>query len=379
MQKATTRTYIASMQHDDFYGTCVDAPANEEFTLDLVKAQPTLQMLRHGFQSTSTSRRRNQANDDTVVEFEEIQIDSDNHQQLLEMTDVYETVVINQAPRPAFITFPTEGQPHYLIPPLSAFVASDFDSIQGLRSIAAQRGGFDVIVMDPPWQNASVDRMGHYGTFDLYELFKIPIPDLLSPITSSNGSKEGKGGVVAVWITNRAKIRKVVVEKLFPAWGLELVAHWYWLKVTTHGEPVLSLENNHRRPYEGILVGKRKAPIPSIPSGAVTGAEAAPTETGQSRKLIVSVPSQHSRKPSIIGLLTEEYLQEAQTTVSSQETVHKIPRRLELFARTLEEGVLSWGNEPFKYQYYGRGSAPLVQDGYLVPSTATDAASNSSL
>lgn len=85
--------------------------------------------------------------------------------------------------------------------------------------------------MDPPWQNASVDRMGHYGTFDLYELFKIPIPDLLSPIVNANGSQEGGGGVVAVWITNRAKIRKVVVEKLFPAWGLELVAHWYWLKV----------------------------------------------------------------------------------------------------------------------------------------------------
>lgn len=156
--------------------------------------------------------------------------------------------------------------------------------------------------------------------------------------------------------------------------------------MTTHGEPVLCLDNKHRRPYEGILIGRRKAPTPSIPSGAVTGAKAAPTETGQSRKLIVSVPSQHSRKPSIMGLLTEEYFQDVQTSVSSQDepsptkvTVQKIPRRLELFARTLEEGVLSWGNEPFKYQYYGRGPSPLVQDGYLVPSTATDAASNNSL
>jgi hypothetical protein len=136
MQKASTQTYIASMQQDNFYGTCVDAPANEEFTLDLVKAQPTLQMLRHGFQSTSTSRRRNQeANDENAVEFEEIQLDSGNPQQLLEMTDVYEMLVTNQAPKPAFVTFPTEGQPRYLIPPLSAFVASDFNSIQGLKSI----------------------------------------------------------------------------------------------------------------------------------------------------------------------------------------------------------------------------------------------------
>lgn len=78
-----------------------------------------------------------------------------------------------------------------------------------------------MIVMDPPWQNASVDRMSHYGTMDLYDLFKIPILHLLS-----------KDGVVAVWITNRAKVQKVVVEKLFPAWGLTWVAHWFWLKVT---------------------------------------------------------------------------------------------------------------------------------------------------
>ncbi|KAF9124142.1 hypothetical protein BGW39_008420 [Mortierella sp. 14UC] len=76
--------------------------------------------------------------------------------------------------------------------------------------------------------------MSHYGTFDLYELFKIPIPDLLS----CNVDSGEKRGVVAVWITNRAKIRKVVVEKLFPAWGLELVAQWYWLKEECTIKPI---------------------------------------------------------------------------------------------------------------------------------------------
>ncbi|KAF9151882.1 hypothetical protein BG015_006101, partial [Linnemannia schmuckeri] len=87
MQNDSTKTYISSMQQDDFYGTCVDAPAKAEFTLDLVKAQPTLQLLRHGFQSTSTNRRRNQTDDDTLVKFEEIKLDPDNQQQQLEMTD----------------------------------------------------------------------------------------------------------------------------------------------------------------------------------------------------------------------------------------------------------------------------------------------------
>ncbi|KAG9060802.1 hypothetical protein KI688_008830 [Linnemannia hyalina] len=162
LENDSTKTYISSMERDYFYGTYVGAPANEEFILDLVKAQPTLQLLRHGFQSTSANRRRNQADDDASVEFDEIQLDPDDQQQQLEMTDVYETLVANKHPRPAFIHFPTEGQPRYLVPPLSAFVASDFSSIQGLKAIA--------------------------------------------------------------------KVRKVVVEKLFPAWGLELVAHWYWLK-----------------------------------------------------------------------------------------------------------------------------------------------------
>ncbi|KAG0204840.1 Methyltransferase-like protein 4 [Mortierella sp. NVP41] len=228
--------------------------------------------------------------------------------------------------------------------------------------------------MDPPWQNASVDRMGHYGTFDLYELFKIPIPDLLSPINNEH-SAGGGGGVVAVWITNRAKIRKVVVEKLFPAWGLELVAHWYWLKMTTHGEPVLSLDNKHRRPYEGILIGRRKR---TPTSSGTSGPAAIITGDKPRRKLTVSVPSQHSRKPSIMNLLAEEYFQGAQQTDSTEEMTLKKEEakkplsRLELFARSLEEGVVSWGNEPFKFQYCGRGPSSLVQDGYLVPSTTTD-------
>ncbi|KAK5817058.1 MT-A70-domain-containing protein [Linnemannia elongata] len=381
LEKDSTKTYFSSMQQDYFYGTYVGAPANEEFTMDLVKAQPTLQLLRHGFQSSSTNRRRNQADDNMSVEFDEIQLDPDNHQQQLEMTDVYETLVANKDSRPAFINFPTEGQPCYLVPPSSAFIASDFSSIQGLKAIAAQRGGFDMIVMDPPWQNASVDRMGHYGTFDLYELFKIPIPDLLSPLANVKGNQEGGGGVVAVWITNRAKVRKVVVEKLFPAWGLELVAQWYWLKVTTHGEPVLSLDNKHRRPYEGILIGRKKAPVPLGPLGSVAGAEVAPVDTGPRRKLIVSVPSQHSRKPSIMDILSEEYFQNIRPQGTSDDTaIHNEPEwppsQLELFARTLEEGVLSWGNEPFKYQYCGRGSAPFIQDGYLIPSSTNGTPGN---
>jgi hypothetical protein len=73
-----------------------------------------------------------------------------------------------------------------------------------------------------------VDRLSRYKTLDPYDLFKIPIPDLLK--VDAEGGRVAPQ-VVAVWITNKDKIKKIVVEKLFAAWDLELVGHWYWLKV----------------------------------------------------------------------------------------------------------------------------------------------------
>ncbi|ORZ12070.1 MT-A70-domain-containing protein [Lobosporangium transversale] len=233
--------------------------------------------------------------------------------------------------------------------------------------LAKDREGFDIIVMDPPWQNASVDRMSHYRTMDLYELFKIPIPDLLK----ANGSNVG--GIVAVWITNKAKVKRVVVEKLFPAWGLDLVAHWFWLKVTTKGEPVLSLSNSHRRAYEGVLIGRQR-------QGSKLSNKTM-HETSASNpvnRLLVSIPAQHSRKPSLNALIEEEFFtsklesradRDRNAYVDSEALVKKPLYRLELFARNLEEGVLSWGNEPLRYQYCGRGASnsQVVQDGYLIP------------
>ncbi|KAF9124141.1 hypothetical protein BGW39_008419 [Mortierella sp. 14UC] len=92
LEKDATRTHINAIQQDEFFGTFVDAPANEEFTLDLVKAQPTLQLLRYGFQSTSSKRRRDQTDNDAFVPFDEVLLGPGNQQQQLEMTDVYETL-----------------------------------------------------------------------------------------------------------------------------------------------------------------------------------------------------------------------------------------------------------------------------------------------
>ncbi|KAF9403486.1 Methyltransferase-like protein 4 [Mortierella sp. AD011] len=369
-----TQSFINNMQGNYFYGSCVDAPASDTFALDLAKLQPTLRLIKSGFVSASDVN----LDIKDAIQFDEVQLKSGLQQ--LDLSDIYETLIENNHHCPALITFPTEGEPRYLIPPLSGFVVSDLDRIHGLKSIARRNGGFNIIVMDPPWQNASVDRMAHYGTLDLYDLFKIPIPDLLGApkVQDLTGESESRG-IVAVWITNRAKVKKVVVEKLFPAWGLEFVAQWSWLKITTGGEPVLSFENRHRRAYEGVLIGKQKV----CPTKNNTATPQPLITPKVSRKLLVSVPSQHSRKPSLNGILEKEFFSEncvpspdsipdltAPVASGDEDTTIKPLNRLELFARNLEEGVLSWGNEPIRYQYCGRGSEDtgITQDGYLVPS-----------
>lgn len=40
-----------------------------------------------------------------------------------------------------------------------------------------------------------------------------------------------EGALVALWVTNREKLRGFVEEELFPAWGVRYMATFYWLKV----------------------------------------------------------------------------------------------------------------------------------------------------
>ncbi|KAF9415509.1 Methyltransferase-like protein 4 [Podila epigama] len=349
--------YFQAIKQDHFYHNCVYAPPCEDVALDLVELQPMLKMLHSGFHNANTD------NESDVDPYGTLKLDVSTTTKAselsLELGDIYETMVCNENDHPVIAAVAVAGEPHYVIPPHSAFIISDFSKIQKLVDIADRIGGFKMIMMDPPWQNASVDRMSHYGTLDLYELFKIPIPALLK-----------EDGIVAIWITNRAKVKRVVIEKLFPAWGLTWVAHWFWLKVTTHGETVLDLKNAHRRPYEGILIGRRvqtNSFEDKQDQSSSRQANSAPTTL--SKKLLVSIPSQHSRKPSIATLLSQEFL-------SPSEQGSEGPQTLELFARSLEEGIVSWGNEPIRFQYCGRrndshASSALdgepVQDGFLVP------------
>lgn len=177
---------------------------------------------------------------------------------------------------------------------------------------------FDVVVMDPPWPNRSAKRKrGGYTTCYSHEntrhlLSRIPVPAHLAP-----------GGLVAVWVTNSHSATELLTGKngLFPQWGLELAAEWVWLKVTASGEPMVDVESTWRKPWERLLIAKRR------------GDE---SRKLVDKKVIVAVPDVHSRKPNLRPLLDEVFGPDYEA--------------LEVFARHLTAGWWSWGNEVTMYQ-----------------------------
>lgn len=177
---------------------------------------------------------------------------------------------------------------------------------------------FDLIVMDPPWPNRSVRRKrGSYQTAnDLDEirstLSLIPIASHLAP-----------AGLVAVWITNKASVLELLTSPrgVFAEWGLELVGEWTWLKVTTAGEPMVDVDSTWRKPWERLLVARKRGAETRLPSRS---------------RVIVSVPDLHSRKPNLRPLFDD---------ISPPGY-----RGLEIFARNLTAGWWSWGDEVLKFQ-----------------------------
>ncbi|XP_076991985.1 N(6)-adenine-specific methyltransferase METTL4 isoform X2 [Tamandua tetradactyla] len=171
----------------------------------------------------------------------------------------------------------------YLLPPKSSFLLSDISCMQPLLNCGKK---YDVIVIDPPWQNKSVKRSNRYSYLSPFQIKQIPIPKLAAPDC-----------LVITWVTNRQKHLRFVKEELYPFWSVEVVAEWHWVKITSSGEFVFPLDSPHKKPYEGLILGRvrektalplRNADIKVLPI--------------PDHKLIVSVPcTLHSHKPPLAG------------------------------------------------------------------------------
>ncbi|KAL1124613.1 hypothetical protein AAG570_001237 [Ranatra chinensis] len=175
---------------------------------------------------------------------------------------------------------------------------------------------FDLILLDPPWRNKFVKRKKlknfQYNMMYNEELQNLPLGSLLK-----------KSGMVIVWTTNSPNHIADVKEKLFPAWGVQYTATWFWIKVTKYGELICPLfEPNGKKPYERILIGSKADRNLKCP---------------EEYKCIVSIPSAiHSHKPPLVEVL-QPYIPDNADC-------------LELFARYLLPGWTSFGDQVLSLQ-----------------------------
>jgi len=181
-------------------------------------------------------------------------------------------------------------------------------------SATAGRGQFDFILLDPPWENRSVKRAAKYAT--------MRESDPLEVLQSMLGQHIAPDGLIACWITNKPSVRDTALEA-FEAWDVDLIEEWAWLKVTANGEPVTAIDGLWRKPYETLLIGRKRNQAAEMVRRELV------------RKVIVGVPDIHSRKPNLKALI-DSMLPEPY-------------RALEIFARNLTAGWWAWGDEVLKY------------------------------
>ncbi|XP_063062615.1 N(6)-adenine-specific methyltransferase METTL4 isoform X3 [Engraulis encrasicolus] len=190
----------------------------------------------------------------------------------------------------------------YLIPPRCKFLLSDITCTQPLRNSGET---FDLIVLDPPWENKSVKRSSRYSFLPSSQLKQLPVDVLSSPEC-----------LVVTWVTNRPRHLRFVKEELYPHWGVQVLAEWLWVKVTRAGEFVFPLDSPHKKPYELMVLGRKSY------------------NSTSSNETVATRPS-----PG------------CQRSLSSAFPKTLTLRCLELFARNLQSDWTSWGNEVLKFQH----------------------------
>lgn len=223
------------------------------------------------------------------------------------------------------------------LPPQSSFhlgMCEDSRSFHAAVQNQAQQQGtrrhFDFILLDPPWPNRSVKRT-HQTEGSTYQtstdlrgvrelLLDMDLDILMAP-----------GCLVGVWATNKPAICALVrgEDGIFACWGVKLVEEWIWLKTTSSGEPVTPLDSVWRKPYEILFLGRKQTADTSNKVPEVQ------------RRVLVSVPDLHSRKPCLKSLI-EPMMEDPGNY-----------RALEVFSRHLVAEWWSWGNECIKFQWDG--------------------------
>ncbi|EFW98955.1 MT-a70 family protein [Grosmannia clavigera kw1407] len=233
------------------------------------------------------------------------------------------------------------------IPPGARCLAG---TIAAYRSIfLAEAPTFDLVVLDPPWPNRSARRRRRgqkkraADAADAADVGYTTVADMDAmralleavPVGAKLASSRGtSAGLVAVWVTNKSACIDLLTHPhngLFRAWGVDLVATWTWLKVTTAGEPVVSAASPWRKPWERLLLAQTR-PVAGLPPVRWH----LPPD-----RVIVGVPDVHSRKPNLRPLLCPFLV--------GGDTQRPLVG-LEVFARNLTAGWWAWGDEALLFQ-----------------------------
>ncbi|KAK0831812.1 hypothetical protein LTR03_015453 [Friedmanniomyces endolithicus] len=252
------------------------------------------------------------------------------------------TLVANLNDRPIVLPVSQDhiaGADRYCVPPGSSFCLGDCHNARDFRAALREQSDqqdmpntFDFILLDPPWPNRSVKRT-HQTAGSTYNIAANvrDIEDLL--LGMDLDMLMADECLVGVWITNKQAVRELVLDEggLFDSWGVQLVEEWIWLKTTVQGEPVTPLDALWRKPYEVLLLGRRRRVDRTHNTN-----DAAEVEIR--RRVVMGVPDLHSRKPSLKELI--------EPLLPSNDGY----RALEVFARYLVAGWWSWGDECLKFK-----------------------------
>jgi N(6)-adenine-specific DNA methyltransferase len=126
---------------------------------------------------------------------------------------------------------------------------------------------------------------------------------------------------------------------LFDSWGLECVGEWLWLKVTTGGVPVTSMNSLHKKPFETLLLARRK--------------DSTAHAQFPRQRVVISTPCTiHSRKPCLVELLQPFFRLADSGKDDTQERQVGQVTYAELFGRCVSSPhSFVVGNEAIKFQH----------------------------
>lgn len=188
-------------------------------------------------------------------------------------------------------------------------MTADLDQVAREWAALRPAGGFEMIVIDPPWnfRSNSADKPGrnaraHYRCQSLDWIKALPVRDVLA----------ARDAVIWLWTTN--PFLRIAFDVL-DAWGCPYSTKGEWVKTTKSGGLAFGTGYTFRNCNEPYLISRIGRPKLSR----------------SVRSVVLGQVREHSRKPDEAYAAAEILLPGA--------------RRIEVFSRASRPGWTSWGDE----------------------------------